>query len=176
MRFELSADSCVFVDLRATGLLKAVGHDPTLSVHPQATSVEVGDDGDGKVNLVFRISDIEVPPDLSESDRQKMLDNMRGAEVLDAGRFPTIEFRGRYEGTVEGGELRGDLVVRGQPRPLSASVKATRQWDVLVAAGSWEGTLTDLGIKPFKALLGALKLKDWVRLRFEGRLKTSSTP
>ena len=86
---------------------------PTLSVHPRAASVEVGDGGDGKVSLQFRVRDIEPPRDLSESDRQKMLDNLRSPEVLDAARFPTIELRGRYEGTVDGGDLRGELVVAG---------------------------------------------------------------
>jgi hypothetical protein len=40
----------------------------------------------------------------------------------------------------------------------------------LVARGTWEGRLTDLGIKPFRALMGALKLEDWVRLRLEAKL------
>ena len=40
----------------------------------------------------------------------------------------------------------------------------------ILARGAWEGRLTDLGIKPFKALLGALKLEDWIRLRLEASL------
>ena len=39
----------------------------------------------------------------------------------------------------------------------------------LVATGTWEGRLTELGIKPFKALLGAIKLDDWVSLRVDAR-------
>lgn len=173
MRFELSPDSRVFVELRATGLLRAVGHDPTLSARPEAAVVDLDD---GQVVVRFPVADIEPQGDMSESDRQKMLDNMRSAEVLDASRFPVIELRGRYEGTTDGGELRGELVVRGQPRRVAVSVRTTKQWDVVVAAGTWEGKLTDLGIKPFKALLGALKLEDWIRLRMEARFKTPSTP
>jgi hypothetical protein len=43
--------------------------------------------------------------------------------------------------------------------------------DVTVVTGTWESTLNALGIKPFKALLGALKLEDWVRLRVEAKLR-----
>jgi hypothetical protein len=96
--------------------------------------------------------------------------------MLDAARFLLVELRGRYEGTVEGGDLRGELLVRGQPRRLAMAIATTKQWDVIVATGTWEGKLTDLGIKPFKALLGALKLEDWIRLRLEARLRTPSTP
>lgn len=173
MRFELSPDSRVYIDLRATGLLRAVGHDPTLSARPEPASVDLED---GKVQLRFQVADIEPQGEMSESDRHKMMDNMRSAEVLDARRFPVIEVRARYEGTAERGELRGELVVRGQPRRFAVTVQATKQWDVVIAAGTWEGKLTDLGIKPFKALLGALKLENWIRLRMEARFKRPSTP
>jgi len=39
-----------------------------------------------------------------------------------------------------------------------------------LVTGAWEGRLTDLGVKPFRALLGALRLEDWIRLRVEARL------
>jgi YceI-like domain len=173
MRFELSPDSRVFIDLRATGLLRAVGHDPTLSARPEAASVDLDD---GRVTLRFRVADIEPQGDMTEADRRKMIDNMRSAEVLDAGRFPVVEVRARYEGTAEGGELRGELVVRGQAHRVVVAMKSTKQWDVVVAAGTWEGKLTDLGIKPFRALLGALKLENWIRLRIEARLRIPSPP
>ena len=171
MRFEVLADSRVFVDLQATGLLRAVGHDPTLSARPEATTVDLAD---GKVTLRFRVADIEPPADLGASDREKMLENLRGADVLDAGRFPVIEVRGRYEGTEAGGTLRAEVVVRGQPRRVPVTLKVTKQGDLFVASGTWEGKLTELGIKPFKALLGALKLKDWIRLRVEARAREAS--
>jgi hypothetical protein len=169
MRFELTPDSRVIVDLRATGLLRAVGHDPMLSARPEPAWIDLEN---GQVALRFPVADIEPLGDRSEPDRRKLLANLRGANVLDADRFPTLEVRARYEGTVESGELRGHLVVRGHAREIAMSLRTTRQWDVLVAAGVWEGTLSELGIKPFKALFGALQLRDWIRLRVEARLRT----
>jgi hypothetical protein len=44
-----------------------------------------------------------------------------------------------------------------------------RRAELLLATGAWEGRLTDLGVPPFKALLGAIRLEDWIRLRLEAR-------
>jgi hypothetical protein len=170
MRLELLPDTRVLVDLRATGLLRAVGHDPTLVARPEAAAIDL-DGGVASVSLRFPVRDIEPPRDISESDRDKMRENMLSRDVLDAARFPAIEVRARYTGTPEGGTVEGDLVVRGQPRRLAMPVRASKEGDVTVVTGTWESTLTALGIKPFKALLGALKLEDWIRLRLEARLR-----
>ena len=55
--------------------------------------------------------------------------------MLDARRFPTIDFRGRYAGTLEWGTLSGDLHVRGAPRRVSMGVRVSREGGRLVAAG-----------------------------------------
>jgi hypothetical protein len=170
MRLELSPDSRVLVDLRAGGLLRAVGHDPTLSASAPPLVLDVPD-GDGPLDLAldarFAADLIEPPTDISSSDRDQMRDNLRGASVLDAARWPTIDLRGRYRGTLERGTLSGDLVVRGAPRSVTLDVTVSRDAGALVARGAWEGSLTQLGIKPFHAMLGALKLKDWIRLRLQ---------
>jgi hypothetical protein len=170
MRLEILPATRVLVDLRAAGLLRAVGHDPTLVVRPEPATI-VFDGGAASLVLRFPVRDIEPPRDISESDRGKMRDNMLGRGVLDAARFPAIEVRARYVGTPEGGDLKGDLVIRGRPHPFATPVRVAKEGDVLVATGAWEGTLNGLGIKPFTALLGALKLHDWIRLRLEGRLR-----
>lgn len=172
MRFELCPDSCVRIDLRATGILKAVGHDPTLTCAPESLEIgeAAGDALDVPVSARFRAGAIEPPADIDASDRERMRDNLRGPEVLDVARFPTVELRARYAGTLKGGTLSGDLVVRGAPRPIRMDVRVAREGERYVVTGAWEGKLTDLGIKPFKALLGALKLVDWIRIRLDARL------
>jgi hypothetical protein len=172
MRLALSPDSRVLVDLQATGLLRAVGHDPTLVARPQEATF----DTDGEVALVFRVRDIEPPADLSASDRAKMTDNLRGRDVLDAERHPEVAVRGRYEGTVESGTFAADVSVRGVSRRIRVPLCASPTGDGFEVTGTWDGALTDLGIRPFKALLGALKLRDWVRLRVEARVRRTSTP
>lgn len=173
MRLELSPDSRVLIELRATGLLRAVGHDPTLVAHPEALVVEVPDgEIDVPLEARFRVDAIEPPADIDASDRDKMRDNLRGRDVLDAARFPIVTMRGRYRGSVEKGRLEGELEIRGKAHRVAMDVSVTREWEVRVASGAWEGRLTELGIKPFKALFGALRLEDWVRLRIDARFRT----
>jgi polyisoprenoid-binding protein YceI len=168
MRLVLEDAPCVKIDLRATGLLGGLGHDPTLSARAGRIEVEVGDGPlDIPIEVRFAVASIEVPSDIPASDRVKMRENMLSSGVLDAARFPHVDLRGRYTGTADGGTLSGDLVVRGTPRPWTMSVRVERSGDRLVASGRWEGKLTALGIKPFRALLGALKLEDRVVLRLE---------
>jgi hypothetical protein len=172
MHLVLEDAPCLLVDLRATGLLGSLGHDPTLSARAGRLEVEVGD---GPVDLPlevrFEAGAIEVPTDIPASDRVKMRENMLSSDVLDAARFPHLDFRGRYTGTLDRGTLSGELVVRGTPRALSMSVSVARSGERFVATGRWEGRLTALGIKPFKALLGALKLEDHAVLRLEAVLR-----
>jgi hypothetical protein len=174
MVLQLLDRSRVFIDLRATGLLKSLAHDPTLSARPtRATVAFTAPNVPAAVEATFDVNGIEAPPGISPADREKMLDNMRH-EVLDAARFPTLAFRGEFMGTLERGTLTGDLVVRGAPRPVSfaiaASPEASADGPVLVARGTWEGRLSGLGLRPYKALLGAIKLDDWVALRIEARV------
>jgi hypothetical protein len=178
-RYAFSPDSRVLVDLRATGLLRALGHNPTLVAHPEPTTLEVAE-GDGgtttaTIALRFPVSRIDPPQDISGDDRDKMRTNMAGDEVLDAARFPAVEVTARWRGTTESGRLDVEASVRGRTHALAMDVTLQRAGDDMVARGTWEGRLTDLGIKPFRALMGALKLEDWMRLRLEARLSPSTS-
>jgi hypothetical protein len=165
--------TCVLVDLRADGVLRGLGHDPTMTARPATASVELNGGGKrGTVVASFPVKDIEPPRDMDPADRDKMRQNMMGAEVLDAARFPTVAVQGQYKGTLEEGVFAGDLILKGARKAFSMPVRVHREAEVLVASGTWEGTLTGLGIKPYKALLGALRLKDWIRLRVEMRVST----
>jgi polyisoprenoid-binding protein YceI len=176
-RYALAPDSRVLVDLRATGLLRALGHNPTLVARPEPTTFDAAE-GDARVTatiaLRFPVSRIDPPQDIGRDDRDKMRANMEGQEVLDAARFPAVEVTARWRGTMHSGRLDVDATVRGRTHALTLDVALQRAGSDLVARGTWEGRLTDLGIKPFRALLGALKLEDWVRLRLEAKLSLTS--
>lgn len=175
MGLQVLDGTCVFVALRATGLLRSLAHDPILTARPARVTVDFTEPGaPAPVEASFDANGIEAPAGITGSDGEKMLDNLRSREVLDAARFPTIAFRGVFTGTLDGGgltggSLAGDLVVKGTARRIAIPVVVSQGADGLVAKGTWEGRLTDLGVKPFKALLGAIKLEDWVSLRVDAR-------
>jgi hypothetical protein len=170
------AGSRVLVDVRSKGLVSALDHAITFTASPAPFTIRgvsgvgsttAAESGALDVEVMVRVpvSSFEPPADVSRFDRDKMTDNLRGKDVLDMARFPSLVFRGRYTGTFAEGTLAGDLEVRGEARSVALDVKVSRTGDVLRAEGAWQGTLRDLGIKPFKALFGALKLEDWVRIR-----------
>jgi polyisoprenoid-binding protein YceI len=170
MRLRLSLDSRVYIDLRATGVLGALAHSPTLVARPDVLDVVAeGDALDVELEARVPASAVEPPGDIPARDCEKMRENLLGRQVLDASRFPTLVFRGRYAGSLAGGTLTGQLDVRGAPRRVSIPVALARRNDHYVATGVWEGKLTDLGVAPFKALLGAIRLEDWIRLRLHAR-------
>jgi hypothetical protein len=170
MRFRLAPDSRVLIDLRATGMLKALAHSPTLVGRPEPLDVVAeGEAFTADIEARVPASAVEPPADIPPSDRDKMRENLLGPQVLDARRFPVLVFRGRYEGSAVGGVLTGRLDVRGAPRSVAMAVAVQRSAAQILATGAWEGRLTDLGVAPFKALLGAIRLEDWIRLRLEAR-------
>ncbi len=179
MRLRLLDGSRVLLDLRASGVLRALAHSPTLTARPERVGVDL--EGNlaaasiaATVAASFRADRIETPPELSASDGEKMRENLRGREVLDAARFPTVDFTGRYEGTLDAGALTGELRVRGAGRRVAIPTRTAREGSSLSVTGAWEGRLHDLGIKPFKALLGAIKLEDWIRVRIEARFEADT--
>jgi hypothetical protein len=179
MLLDLLDDSRVHIDLRASGMLAVVGHDPTLVAVPDAARIDadvVGADVDAPVALRFAVSNIDPPLDLRAADREKLRANLRSPEVLDAGRSPFVEVVGRYAGTLSQGTLSGDLWIRGARRAFAVPIDVDREGDRFVATGSWEGALSALGVKPFRALFGALTLADWVRLRIDARLRVVVRP
>ena len=173
MLLDLLDDTRVFIDLRAIGLLAVAGHDPTLVAVPDAARIDVDvahGDVDAPLVVRFAAANIEPPLDLRAVDRDKLRAHLLGPDVLDAARCGGVELRGRYAGTLAQGTLSGDLVIRGAARAIAFSVDVEREADRMVATGAWEGRLSALGVKPFRALLGTLRLDDWVRLRLDARL------
>jgi polyisoprenoid-binding protein YceI len=149
-----------------------MGHHPTLTARPEPVWFEVTDAAplDLPVEVRFPAERIVAPEDIDPSDGDRMRDNLRGPEVLHAARYPSIDLRARYRGSLEGGRLEGELVVRGCPRRLALDILVARDGYARTARGAWSGRLTDLGIKPYRALMGALRLEDWIQIRVEARV------
>ena len=168
----------VFVDVRSRGIVAALDH--ALRFHADVASfafacaLSENSAKDLPIEAQIAVNQIAPPADASRSDRAKMLENLRSREVLDAVRFPEIAFRGRYRGTLDAGELSGELLVRGAPRKVTFAVRGGRSEEALSVEATWEGALTALGVRPYRALLGALKLDDWVRIRIESVFQIST--
>jgi polyisoprenoid-binding protein YceI len=159
--FDASSAECLVLTYKE-GLLSAVGHDlqirvtrfdldvesspPSVRARLDAASLRV--DGARRDGALDR-------GELSDADREKIEHNIV-AEVLEAGREAAIVFTSTAvtpEG--EGYRVSGDLTLHGHTRPVT--FVARPEGDRLVAEVRIHQP--DFGIKPYQAMLGALKVK-----------------
>lgn len=97
---------------------------------------------------------------LSAKDQRTILETVHN-ELLLSRRYPRIELQGSIQ-TLAGNklELSGELRLRGQARPIKTEL--IRRGDSLQS--ELELRPSEFGIAPYKALGGAIKLDDRVRV------------
>jgi polyisoprenoid-binding protein YceI len=152
--FDAAAVDCrvsVFVE----GMLTSFGHDVTLRV--TSLSLDVGDD-DG-ITADFDPGSLRVVDDILDSNRR---DIERNAEkVLEPRKHPKIQFRS--VSVVRNGDragIEGDLTLHGVTNQISLDAYDDGQrWNAKVVLDQRK-----FGIKPFSAMLGALKIKSDVEV------------
>lgn len=137
-----------------------------------------------------RVVDIEVEvdarslrddqPDLSEEDRKKVEKQAR--ELLEADKHPTIRFtatrldlqRAGKDKDYYSGNLQGHLELRGVKRALRIPVSARWSAGELRINGSAVFKQSDFGIEPYSTALGAIAVKDAVKVEFSLRARPQS--
>ncbi|MGH3754738.1 MAG: YceI family protein [Pseudonocardiaceae bacterium] len=153
--FDAAAVDCR-VSVFREGLLTSVGHDVTFQV--TTLSLDVGDDD--AVTGDFDPSSLRVTTEaISASDRKKIERNAE--DTLEARRYPKIEFRS--VSVVRDGDrarIEGDLTLHGVTAPISVEARDDgRRWNAKIVLDQRK-----FGIKPFSAMLGALKVKPEVEV------------
>lgn len=147
------------------GLLSRFAHDLQLAL----TDFEV-EFGDGKVSGVFRTDGIVVEGAvvkgkldtkvLSASDCRKILGNI-ATEVLHSDRYPDARFEAAVSSDAEGIRLDGTLTLLGRrvACPTIRPVHVGNAWlaEIPITPSRW-------GVRPYKAMGGALKLQDKVTI------------
>ena len=163
---NLSADDGhIWVETRREGMLAPIGHDLRLEARRFKLSLSLDA---GELSLSLSAADIVVrsaingaverPKALNRLERVKIERKIAG-DVLDAQRYPKITFTGTtITPCDEGLKTKGRLTLRGVTRPLSALIVDTGE--------SLEARITlklsDYGISPITAFMGALRVNDEV--------------
>jgi len=101
-----------------------------------------------------------VRPDAFDDGRRADVENAMHRDVLRTPEHPTAHFVGRAVRRDEGYDVTGELDLAGRRAPLSFSARSA---DGAFAAHV-ELVPSRWGIAPYKALLGAIRLKDRVRV------------
>lgn len=146
------------------GLLSAVAHD--LEIDVPVFNIEVEDE---TVRATFFARSLRVlhamegnapkPGALSEKDKKTIESNIAG-DVLQSARYPEIRFEGKHSVSESRATIEGTLSIAGRSRQVRI--------DARLEDGAWRAETTlhqpDFGIKPYSAMLGALKIKADVRV------------
>jgi hypothetical protein len=105
----------------------------------------------------------EVP----ESAKQGTRKNMLSEALLDGERYPGIALSSiEMSGSREAMQARMRITVKGQEHELTAPVAVSVEGDRLTGTGEFDLKQSDLGLKPFSILGGALTVVDQMRVKF----------
>lgn len=118
--------------------------------------------------------ELRVPVAALDCDNGTMNDHMRNA--LEAKDHPVISFSlSSYDlATAEQGvavTLTGALTIRGEAKPITFSAQATTAEGALHLTGAYELNMKDYGVKPPSLMLGTMKVREKVKVRFDLLLK-----
>ncbi len=103
---------------------------------------------------------------VSEPARKGTRDNMLGVEVLDAAHFPVIHIESSaLSGTRRNPEVRARITVRGVTRDLKFPAAVLEQHDVLTVSAAFRVLQSDLDMRPFSILGGAIRVRDAIDIR-----------
>ncbi len=154
------------------GLLSPVGHDlklraESLTVELDGTAIQAAIDARALVVVAAMRGDEELPSALSASDREDIESRLQ-REILDVKKHPRIQFVATSVARDAGGAVvTGDLTVRG--KTLRIALKFTEiqgsQHPEPVLGAEVAVRQTDLGMKPYRAMLGTLRVRDDVIVR-----------
>lgn len=150
------------------GLFSALGHEHDVRAPLSEGTVQEGEAASVQLRVDARQLKV-VDPDRPEKERAEVQETMLGPNVLDSGRFPEIRFRSTAveKKGAEHWQVRGELVLHGQTRPVVVDVERDK--------GRYRGAATlkqtDFGITPVRVGGGTVKVKDEVRVKFEIGLK-----
>jgi len=158
----------------ATGLLSALGHNPTIALPDFGGEIFLNPDAveQSSLRMVIRSASLTVTGDVSEKDREEMNRRMH-EEVLESDSFPDVVYecsRGSASKTGEGQywiALNGDLTLHGVARSQPVSARVSINGNTIRAAGEFSVRQSDYEIRPVSALGGAVKLKDELKLSFD---------
>ncbi|MEZ5426682.1 MAG: YceI family protein [Pyrinomonadaceae bacterium] len=175
-KYELDASESTFtVQAFASGLLKGLGHDPTVGIRDfkgeAKFSPETFDNAELRIEVDAR--SLAVIDNVKEKDVKEVERTMH-EDVLETSSFPEIVFQstsitttriipGRYKA-----KIIGDLTLHGQTQNgIWIMAQLTLDGDSLRAKGDFSIKQTNYGIKLVSVAAGALKLKDELKFNFD---------
>lgn len=158
----------------ASGMLSALGHNPTLAIRDFTgqASFDPNAPEQGSLRLEIRADSLEVTDDIKSKDRKEMESTMN-EKVLEVVKYPTITFDSKATSAkpLGGGRfqvnLSGTLSLHGSTGVVPVETQVTLMGDMLRASGEFSILQSNYGIPLVSVAGGTLKLKDEVKFTFD---------
>jgi polyisoprenoid-binding protein YceI len=158
----------------ATGVLAAMGHNPTISVRDLDGELKFNPDKleASSLKIIAKSSSLSVQDDISAKDLREM-ERLMNQEVLETAKFPEILYQAsnisitKMADMIYSAMLNGNLTLHGVSRNQPITVRVALLGSMLRASGDFSLSQTDHDIKSVSVAGGALKLKDELKLSFE---------
>ncbi len=158
----------------ATGILSAMGHNPTIGI--RAFSGEVDFSAEPlearDFHLKINAASFSVQDDISDKDRRE-IERLMNDQVLEICKYPEIVYQAsavsstRLEESLFSGRLDGSLSFHGVSRSQSVTARIAVFGEMLRASGDFTLRQSDYQVQPVVVAGGALKLKDELKFSFE---------
>jgi len=171
----VESKSSVRIRVGKSGVLSFAGHRHEVQAPVSGTvTADPANLSASSVDLTFASGRLHVLPAGEPSgDAPKVEEVMHGPAVLDAARFPEIQFRSKKVTgrALSGGgyelSLVGELSLHGVTREIAVPVKVTLDGRSLTAAGQTTLRHDQFGMKPVSAGGGTVKVANEIRVDFQ---------
>ncbi len=175
------AESLLAVLVYRGGALARVGHNHVVaSRNLSGTAWVTGDITRSSFEVRVPVNDLvidetqlrlqegpEFPPEVPESAKEGTRSNMLSAALLDGATYPHVLLQSEsIERTAEGLRAQVRVTMRDQVRSLVVPLTYELTDDELRVQGEVGLKQTDLGLTPFSALGGALRVQDEIEVKF----------
>ena len=109
----------------------------------------------------------DFPDDLTVEDKEGTRRNLLGPALLDAARFPVLQLDSEAITAAGAGyQVTARADVLGVPRQVTIPVTLERTGERLQASGEFVLRHAELGLTPFSAALGALRVREDMEVAF----------
>ncbi|HZF14852.1 MAG TPA: YceI family protein [Steroidobacteraceae bacterium] len=178
----LTAESEVRILVYRGGSLSKLGHNHVITSHDLSGTITLPEDPtQAQFEVVMPVAPLTVDePEkraeegadftapVNDNAREGTRRNMLKPEVLDGDHFAAVTLRSASIARAgEDYDVTFGVVLRGERYELQAPVHVEVQGDRLRARGEMQVKQTELGIMPFTAAMGALAIRDEIRIKFD---------
>jgi polyisoprenoid-binding protein YceI len=167
--------------IHPAGILKGMGHSHVISTSNIAGRIVIADDPvRSSVELTIPVESFEIDiealrleegeafeepvPDKAKRGTRK---NMLGEKQLDSRNFSMVIVKSsKWSGELPDILVSGEFTVRDQTNILEFPASVAVADDQIVVTGSFSVTHEELGLKPFRAGLGTIRVRDEMEMKF----------